>query len=311
MYFPYLYARQAELLALRDVASLAHRITPVLEPAVIKTSDIAKALEAWGAAKSGAIYVVENPSAGAFAGSSRIAATWRAALTTQLAEPWVRPTFLVGSTTSASDVVSFIASHPGRSTGIVLRSNSVSPPALLAALGPDTTVFAHRTSNPHSYIRALTPARAIEIADSFIPAARNADYGPEEWFSSGNVDFKVQGAFGFSDFTVLSSALRVSGGGPIGAMAVHLSYIDPTDNSIWIEHFISDETRTTHGDLHSKFMESLEKLEARIRLSPSRFIATGGLSSYRSQYATGKTTGLPSNKRQEIAHHLETVATAY
>jgi hypothetical protein len=309
MYFPYLFARRAELLALRDLSPFSSRLAPILEPVVLNPADLARALTQITAG-SGSTYVIVNPYVGEFAGSARLAATWRGAVSAQLAEPLVRPTFVVSSGSSATDVSNFVASYPNRDLGVVVRGNGVTPADLVVAINPRTRVFAHRTANPRSYIRALGPTVAIEIADSFVSAERNADFGDPEWFSSGPADYVAEGAFGFADYTVLSSVFRPPGGGPIGAMAVHLSYVDRSDNSIWVEHFISDETRTTHGDLHSKFMESLEKLDARIALSPRRFEASIGLQSYRNQYATTVTTSLANNKRQEIEHHLETVLSA-
>lgn len=310
MYHPYFFARRSELMALRDTIAVSSKIRPILEPVSSNPADLKRAVNLVAPAGAG-VYLVENPSAGDFRAGSSVVTPWLADLAGEFALPGVRPTYLVTATTTATDVANFFARHPGRSTGLVLRSSAVPPSALVGAIPPAAKVFVHRSANPASYLRSLTTATAIEIVDSFIPEARNADYGAEEWFSSAHEEFVIASAFGFSDFTVISSAYRDSGGGPIGAMAIHLTFVDGSDNSIWIEHFVSDEVRTSVGDLHSKFLESLEKLEARIARDPGRFRATAGLAAYRSQFATGRTTSLAGNKRQEIAHHLELVAHSY
>ncbi|MCV7287491.1 sce7725 family protein [Mycolicibacterium wolinskyi] len=304
MYFPYLYGRQYELLALRDVATdLAgwNNITPVIEPVMAKPGDLGRCLRRLQEVRS-PMYLIVNPSQGEF--ETGVPDTWRQPISEFVADTsLVYPTHQVISEADAATLSEFLERFQGRRVGVVLRQPHISAQDLAAEVDDrDVIVFVHASANPRTYLRELPAGKCVEVAASFNEQARNADYGAPEWFTSSHLEFANDGRPGFSDFGPLPRTFSFGGGRP-GAVAIHLSYSDG-DGSLWIHHFVSDTTDRDLGDAASKIAEAVRKLEAEVESNPEKFVETAGLQAY----LANQVLGLPSNKRQQLIHHLATVA---
>ncbi|NWL13489.1 hypothetical protein DM793_19685 [Paenarthrobacter nitroguajacolicus] len=129
-----------------------------------------------------------------------------------------------------------------------------------------------------------------------------------EQFTASHLYFAGEGRPGFSDYTLLPGKFSDSGG-PLGAAVIHLSFVESSSRSLWVEHFVSIETRQHEGSQPSKLMEAMTKLDAAVRANPSKFVSTPGLSSYQAQFASRTPTSPTYNKRQQISHHIATAAT--
>jgi hypothetical protein len=310
LYFPYLYGRRGECSALVDVANTLgspQQVVPIIEPVVASGRDIQRALDALSASSSYA-YVIANPHRHDLADAATLA-NWQQSMTTHLADPSVvRPTLEVRSSTSQTDLAAFFNLHSQRSVAISIRTAHLSPAAIASVFpSSDAVAFLHASANPGGYSAALGNGRTVEVRDSFRKEIRNADYVGQEMFTTAHLNFGQDSRIGFSDYTLLPGAFS-AGGGPIGAAALHMSYVDSLDNSIWVEHFVSDATGQREADLNTKMMQAMGKLDSAISVSPSRFIQSPGLLSYQSQFTARTPTNLTNNKRQQISHHLATVA---
>lgn len=306
MYFPYLYGRRAELLALRDVAASLTRwiTTPIIEPTNFATGDLLSCLRELDS-NGAACYLIVNPSQGEFRAGGH--GVWLTAVGGFVANPAViHPAFQVSSANDRAALQSFLRDHAGRAVAVVLRSADL-PPATLAAdlAGSNATVFLHARSNPDAYSRALPPGVAVEVQQCFNTQDRNADYSGREWFTSAHQSYAAQGLRGFSDFGPLPPTFSLTGG-PAAAVAIHLTYEHP-DGSAWVEHFVSDSIVLGDGDSPSKMAEATRKVFNAVQADPSKFVASPGLQSFLEQHRTGRPTGLASSKRQQISHHFATV----
>ena len=312
MYFPYLYARQGECKAIEDVAGRLGKpqnVFPVFEPVVANSKDLIRALDALHASNDSS-YVIVNPSQHKFQEPGALV-TWASAVKSHLNNAaLVRPTLEIRPGVSLNDLNAFVANFPGRELGISIRSSHIAAADIRYVTQKLAVMhFLHSSADPAGYSVGIGGSRTVEVRDSFRTEVRNADYAGFEPFTSANLHFSKEGRTGFSDYALLPGRFNPNGG-PIGAAVVHMTFIDRQDTSIWVHHFVSDETRQYQGTQPSKLMEAMTKLDAEVRSEPSKFDRTPGLVSYEAQYSARRPTSPTYNKRQQISHHIDTVAGA-
>jgi hypothetical protein len=306
MYFPYLYGRGVELLALRDIADQLARwgnIIPVVEPVKADPRALGRCLLALQE-KHARLYLITNPSHGDFASGGRD--VWRQSVQGFIEDAGlVYPAHQISSQPDADALGAFFEEFEGRTVGIVVRTPHILPRDLAALItGRDAIVFVHKSANPRAYLRELPAGQCVEVEGAFQEQARNADYSGSEWFSSSHLEFADDGRPGFSDFGPLPTTFSETGGPP-GAVAVHLTYA--AADGLWIQHFVSDSTVRGEGDNASKIGEAVAKIAAEVDGNLGKFVQSGGLQAYLSQ----RVNDLTGNKRQQITHHLATVAASF
>lgn len=307
VYYPYLYARKEELLALRQTAAdlTAWGVIPVLEPASVDPADLTRCLQILR--NHGArCYLIINPSVHGFPNP---APSWYSAVQPFLAPAGpAYPVLQISSLAAAAQLPAFLTQFAAAPLAVSVRTVDVPPAALATQLaGRAATAFIHPGANPRAYLRAIPPAHAVEVESAFVVKPRNADYHGEEWFTASHRQFAVDGRAGYSDFGPLPPTFS-EGGGPASAVAVHLTFL-AADGDIWIEHFVSDSVERDDGNATSKLREAVAKVAARVTAEPSKFVPSDGLNLFRDQHRTGNMTSLGQSKRQQIMHHLHTTGT--
>lgn len=310
MYVPYLYARQGECKAVEDVApSLGspQKVFPLFEPVVDNVRDLIKALAALSD-RSASSYVILNPSRYRLA-TRAAQASWLANMGVALADPLVRPTFEIRPGVTLADLTAFVSAHSGKSMGVSIRGTSISASDVSASTtGEDVLHFLHAAADPTGYASGIGAKRTIEVRDSFRREVRNADYSGEEQFTTAHQHFTTSGHAGFSDYTLLPGTFNASGG-PLGAAVIHMSFVNPADGSLWVQHFVSDETRQHQSTQPAKLFEAMTKLQAQVAATPGRFEKSPGHLSFQAQFAARTPTSPTYNKRQQISHNIFTTAT--
>ena len=310
-YFPYLYGRQGETRAIEDMAGRLgspQTIVPIIEPVVENVLDLSRALDELKA-KGNSVYLIVNPSRYKLQTTDAVE-RWKSSVAAYVADPaLVRPTIELRSGVTAADLKGFLKSNVGREVGVSVRTSHIAP-SVVASITKGLPVlhFLHASADPAGYSSAVGVSRAVEVRDSFRAEVRNADYSGEEIFTTAPSLFAKEGRVGFSDYTILPGHFNPSGG-PLGAAVIHLSFTDPSDDSIWVQHFVSIETRQYEGSQPSKLMEAMTKMDAQVIATPSRFVSTTGFASYQDQFFRRSPTSPTYNKRQQISHHVETIAT--
>ena len=92
--------------------------------------------------------------------------------------------------------------------------------------------------------------------------------------------FADQGGVGFGDFLTVGDDYSESGG-PAYAVAIHLTFIDPTkDDAMFIYHFVS-ETQDTPADPAGKFAEALDLLMAKLKAPNNNLFKSSAIAEFR------------------------------
>lgn len=304
MYFPYLYARQAELLALRGILSdhrPANLLLPVLEPVLLKAKPLLDCLDEFNS-KARAISVVVNPDKHELKKPIDLA-TWQATVLPGLAKlPHVLPAYKCSSVTTMGQIAAFMASFPGRQVALIYTNTTLSNTDI-STLASNTQVSYHIVLNAKMAAAQqilLPAAKLIDIQDDFNKQARNADYNGQEFFTDRHFTL-TSTHIGFGDFTCIGNEFTPGGGQP-GAVAIHAIFKHPQEmNQIWVEHFVS----TGSGPVAHMFMQAATQLTTTVKSRPLEFGRNFALNKY-AIFTTPPThyPGLRVNKTLQIAHHI-------
>lgn len=305
MYFPYVFGRQSELLALRGASKgyvVSGRVVPIIEPVLVKPDSVVRCLMHLDEAAAKAILVV-NPSQGEF--KETTPKTWKTEVDAALAKySSIIPAFKCGPKTTLAAVNNFISSHSGRSVALMYHAPALSD-AEIQSLAKSPSVVFHISLQGKTTAaqRALFPkTKAVDIFDRFNKQERNADYSGKELFSDHHKTYKTAGV-GFGDYTVTGSSFTPGGGKP-AAIAIHATYKNLKDQNVWVEHFVSDDTNLNTGSAESKYHEAVAKLVPATARRRGEFGINAALDAYTSDHKTGSYPGLSKNKERQIFHHI-------
>lgn len=259
MYYPYLRARQFELIAWRELSadnSFPRFITPVFEPVRRSLNGLNIANRVFNE-NDCRTYLIVNPLQGEVAGDGDYFLNYL----NDLEDCSFQPAFHY--TNNAGYILDKINNYPLEQVMLVCLDSFednqslrelCSNPAISHIMVLDP--YKHRRLN--EYIHRLEKIY-IRLDDVFEKQVRNADYLdiPAHKFSEEHLFFNEY-FNGFADFTVLPSDF-VDGGSTPRAVVIHFSYINcDHDNEIWIRHFTSD-TNDSIANVQLKFAEAARK----------------------------------------------------
>jgi len=303
LYFPYLYARQSELLALRALrASYPIRdvLLPILEPVNGDASSLLRALNQFGEADDNLI-VVTNPYQHHF--HAGVPGNWIEPVEESInRHAALIPGLLCTQSTTIQEIRSFLTRYPDRDVAL-LYLNARLTEANVRWLTDRENIRFHvnlheRMSAAH---HALLPRdKVVDIRDDFQRRARNSDYDGIEFFTDRHLNFQNVAA-GFGDYTILGATFEPGGGQP-SAVAIHATFKER--GAVWVEHFVSDDIERDVGTVGEKFLQAARKLVARVRGAPRAFGNDEALQAYAADVAEEHFPGLPKNKERQIYHHL-------
>lgn len=305
MYFPYLYGRQSELLALRSASKQyfsSCKVVPVIEPVVLKSAPVVRCLEVLGKNEQQAI-VITNP----YQGELKVGAgaQWEKDINAVLNEcPSLIPGFHCRSGISSLSVQAFLKQYAPRDVALIyLNSGFTDEDMKLLAAAPNVRYHVSLQGKMTASHRKMLPkVKAVHIVDHFNKQARNADYSGSEHFTDIHKTFSGTDA-GFGDYTVVGSEMQL-GGGPPGAVAIHVTYKNADNDDIWVEHFVSDETDVTVGSAESKYLEAVAKLFGEHEGREHEFGFNPAIADYFDNHKNGHFPGLGKNKERQIHHHI-------
>lgn len=302
MYYPYLRARQFELIALRELSTekgLTSLITPVLEPVRRSVNGLNLANKVF-IDNNFFPYLIVNPLQGEIPGDTDFFLDY--------IDHFEKTSFLPAFhfTNNAGYIKDSIEAYSLDDVMLICLDNFT-----------DNELLRELCANPSiSHIMVLDPQRNrhldrylrsldklyIRLDDAFEKQERNADFLNilAHKFSEEHLFYRDEGYSGFSDFTVLPSEF-IDGGSTPRAVVIHLTYINEEhDNEIWIRHFTSS-TNDSIANVQLKFAEAAEKaLEfcSRIELDNS------AISELRDYFTKEKYPGLGTVKKISIKNHL-------
>jgi hypothetical protein len=301
MYYPFLRARQFELIALRELAAegiTQGLITPILEPLKETHNNLNLAHRVFHE-RSQKAFLVVNPKFGELAGDSDFYIKYLASLTGDV----FSPAFHYRDNTKY--IIQCIEKY-GLSNCMLICENDIEVDDENFRLVSNSESVTHITVNDPErnrslkrYINSLQKI-FIRLDDLFEKRDRNSDYleVAEHRFSEEHIHYYTEGYQGFSDYTILPSEY-VEGGSTPRAVVIHLTYLN-VQNEIWIRHFTS-ETNDSIANVQGKFAEAAAKAVSYCRqnsLSNSAIIELEGY------FDSEHYPGLGTVKKISIKNHL-------
>jgi hypothetical protein len=309
MYHPYFRGKQYELITVRETAPLlaAAKFVPIIEPVKEALGGLDKALKAVCEAKGTAIVVV-NPHHGEHAeGGQNISALLKSAF---LELPEIAAGVLLKNDMSVADAVACCNEHADHDMALI-HAGFTDAKGLIRELGEAkiNTMRHVFFDNPNAggilYRKHFDKAHRVLLRDGF-QKRRNRDQPPVEPFSDLNVTFEDVGMDGFGDFLIVGDDYSESGG-PAYAIAIHITFIDPTkDNAMFIYHFVS-RRKDTPADPAGKFGEALELMMEKLGQANHHIFESSAIAEFRELYAEGHFPGLGYIKKLSMKHHIETL----
>lgn len=308
MYFPYFRGKQFELLAIRDTAILLANaeFVPIIEPVKEALKGLSRALDAVCEAGGHAIVIV-NPHHGSLAGNGT-------AISDLLDQNYPKTEnvcagILLKESTTLDQARELFEGNSDHNRYFI-HDGFMYEKELAAYLGDTLDHSKHiffADKCPVLYRKKFAGAQRVLLKDGF-KKQRNAGYPELEWFSDLNVTFQSElNLDGFGDFLTVGDEYSETGG-PAYAVAIHLTFVDPSkDDQMYIYHFISD-TNSTPTNPAGKFAEALRKLVAKHETGSSHLLKTSALTEFLSLHDKKHFPGLGQVKKLSMIHHIETLA---
>jgi hypothetical protein len=301
MYFPYLRARQFELISLRELVNedKLHNITPVLEPVKESFNNLNLAHKIFQEKEFNA-YLIVNPFKGERFGDTEYFLTYL----TLLDNRKFLPAFHYSD--NADYIISSIKKYNLDDCLIVCLDN-FSDEEGLKDLCSNEKVSKIMLLEPHKYrsldrsIKALGKFY-IRLDDVFEKQQKNADFLsiPAHKFSEEHLYYDQDGYQAFADFTTLPIEF-VEGGSTPRAVVIHLTYIDADlESQIWIRHFTSTDVDSI-ANVQGKFAQAAQKAIEFCDILPLSNSAIIELKSYLEE---ARYPGLGTVKKISIKNHL-------
>jgi hypothetical protein len=305
MYFPYLYGRRFDLLALREVLGEIDigSLVPIIEPVCEDLADIKRCLSLYGNNDAPCIVVI-NPDKYQLA-TAKAAAAFRRGVKPLFEEySSLVPGLYCSPNASIAQVQSFQKIYGGDELALIY-SNAPFTDAEVKALAGDKRIAFHvviQNRMSATQQNLLPKSKKIEIGDCFNKFPRNSDYGAAEFFTDRHKAIPAQ-CMGIGDYAALGPTFTPGGGTP-SAVAIHATFKRPRDGNVWVEHFVSDDVDPNGGSVASKFLQAAKKLVDAANGRPGEFGSNFSLDYFQQQVADNYFPGLPKNKQQQIMHHI-------
>lgn len=307
MYYPYFRGKQFELIAIRESATLIANsgFVPIIEPVRASLGSLDRTLKALTNVGAQAVVVV-NPRHGDHRESCESISELLDGNYQQ--SDGISAGILLTAGTNL-DQARALATRFNRLGTTLIHAGFTDPRALSEHIAEDIegfrNIFLADQAN-RLYRRHFQGKPRILIGDGFVQM-KNADYPPVETFSDLHVTFPEEGVNGYGDFLTVGDNYS-EGGGPAYAVAIHLTFIDPSqDDAMFIYHFKSD-TNDTPTDPAGKFAQALTKMINMLDSGNSNLLETSAILEFRDLNERGHFPGLGYVKKLSIKHHLETLA---
>lgn len=312
LYLPYLRTLESEITALGNSLSLLRSrsgIIPILEPAKDEkgralrgTIQLLKEFSAVGVP----IILVTNPPEGPLLGQQKFIEDVYIYGPLAHRTSWI-PGFVIAPGSGVRDLQEFLKKYPAHRVAIIHRDRPRGVATFEKTIGRTTniaySVFNAAITDTH-YISNMSRGDRILLRDGF-NKKRNADYPEDEFFADTHLNLDRTGLTGFSDYQIIGAGLP-SGGVP-HAVALHLTYIAPEDETLRVRHFVSDR-KETPADPMGKMREALAKLVEFTGKGEVDFGYSPAVSTFLEAYKSSRPVSLGEAKALSIRHHLATVA---
>jgi len=303
MYFPYLRARQFELITLRELASeqaLQGKVVPVIEPVKESLNNLNLAQKVF-LENDLNLYLIVNPLVGDVVGDTDYFLEY----ISKLENSKYIPAFHY--TDNSAWIISKIEEY-NLNDCMLICLDSFSNEDTLKELCQNTSISHIMLLEPHKYrsldrfIKGLDKFY-IRLDDPFEKQQRNADFLniSAHKFTEEHLFYSQDRYNGFGDFTLLPREFSDGGSTP-RAVVIHLSYLsEQHENQLWIRHFTSETGKDSITNVQGKFSEAAEKA---IQFCDELPLGNSAIEELRSYFVSKKYPGLGTVKKISMKNHL-------
>lgn len=305
MYYPYFRGKQYELITIRENAKLLSDsgFVPIIEPVKVRTNSLELAINKIEDADGECILII-NPQCGDHCVNDK-------AIKGVLDRSFkgVSAGILLNSSMTIDGIGALCKEHARRN--VTLIHNGFDKGKSLAAILVDhSNVTRHVFTEDMCgklYRKNFIGEHRILLKDGFHKRT-NKDHPDRELFSDLYATFDdEENMNGFGDYLIVGDDYSESGG-PAYAVAIHLTYIDNTeDGAMYIHHFKSDRMDTP-TDPAGKFGEALAKLVAEVNKPNSMIMKSKAVKEFIAFHNNPHFPGLGYVKKLSMQHHIETLA---
>lgn len=301
MYYPFLRARQFELIALRELANEAKTqgvIIPILEPVKESLNNLTLAYNVF-LEKEQTAYLIVNPAVGEIDGDKTHYLEYLRSLDREV----FKPAFHYRD--NWKYINESIKKYGLSDCMLICQNDLIADDSNFKELVASMAISTINVEDPgrnrllHRFLKH-SHKNYIRLDDLFEKQARNSDFlGIDEHrFSEEHLYFNDESFSGFSDYTVLPSEYTDGGSTP-RAVVIHLTYLN-ADDEIWIRHFTS-ESNDSIANVQGKFAEAADKAVNYCKLHSLNNSAITELTSY---FDKEHYPGLGIVKKISIKNHL-------
>ena len=301
MYYPFLRARQFELIALRELATEEATqgvIIPILEPVKETHNNLDLAYKVFQE-KGQTAYLIVNSNKGGLEEDNQFYIEYLDSLNDKI----FMPAFHYRNN---AEYINQSIKQFRLTNCMLICENDIEVDdkkfkaiAELAAVSLITVNDPGRNRSLNRYIKGLQKG-FIRLDDLFEKKERNSDFldVTEHRFSEEHIHYSDEGFEGFSDYTVLPSEY-IEGGSTPRAVVIHLTYLN-IQNEIWIRHFTS-ETNDSIADVQGKFAEAAAKA---VNYCRKNSLSNSAITELETYFDTQHYPGLGTVKKLSIKNHL-------
>lgn len=305
MYYPFLRARQFELIALRELASEEATqgvIVPILEPVKETHTNLTLANKIF-LEKGQIAYIIVNPMIGELAGDSNFYLDYLNSLESNVFKPAFH--YRNSPENNSNYIHESIINYNLSDCMLICQNDIQDTDENFRILAESVGITSFNVVDPgrnrsfNRYISSLNKIY-IRLDDLFEKQARNSDFLDisEHRFSEEHLYFDGEGYQGFSDYTVLPSEF-IDGGSTPRAVVIHLTYLNG-ENQIWIRHFTSD-TNDSIANVQGKFAEAATKA---VNYCRQNGLTNSAITELESYFDNEHYPGLGTVKKISIKNHL-------
>lgn len=307
MYFPYLRARQFELITLRELVSegvLQGKIVPVIEPIKESFSNLNLAHKIF-LENNFNLYLIVNPFEGEAAGDGNYFLDY----ISSFEDCKYLPAFHYSD--NSEYITNKIQEYNLKNCMIICLDNFSDEEGLnMLCQNPSIShimlLEPHKYRSLDRYLKGLSKFY-IRLDNPFEKQQRNADFLniSAHKFTEEHLYYSQDKYNGFADFAVLPREFTDGGATP-RAVVVHLTYVNNSkDNQIWIRHFTSETGGDSITNVQGKFYEAAQKA---IRFCNELPLDNSAIMELRNYFDDHQYPGLGIVKKISIKNHLHIVS---
>lgn len=316
MYFPYLHAKQKEVLALRHLApTLAQdgRVQPVIEPVRHLATSLRHTLDITEASGQ-PVWLIVNPVQEDFAGQpAQQTMEWGRSLFISLPKrQHVHPALMLGPTLTPEIARRFITTFGPRPLALVVGTDSPPLADVMAEIPTEHIRYVFfKGDEPTPSVRAAArTAGCVWVQQPRQPDPKALRADDCHLFGDHHLHYAERGYAGFSDYTTLPSIPSPTSS-LSRSVAFRLSYIHrglQAAGSIWLEHFSAIDPAETTRNADGRFRSALQRFRSAFDRPQVCFGPTEAVRRYLTSLIDNAPPSRSLSKQWEVMHHLELVS---